>query len=81
MPGHRESMHLLLAEHLGHLVVRGEVMLVGWVLEVLLFQVRQQELDALGLGGHPLANDGCQVSRQLHGLGQTASFAGQGVQV
>ncbi len=69
--GHGERPDTIRAKDLGHLLVRGEELLVLGVLEVVLLQVGPQLLDALGPGGFLLADDLGEVSRELHGLGQS----------
>jgi len=73
--GHGEAAQPLAPEHLGHLLVRDEELLVLRVLEVVLLDVGPQLLDALGPGGLLLPDDFRQVGRQLHGLGEAGSLA------
>ena len=72
--GHGECPDTIRAKDLGHLLVRGEELLVLGVLEVVLLEVGPQELDALGAGGLLLTDDVGQVGGQLHGLGQSLSL-------
>ena len=71
---HGEGAELLLAEHLGHLGVGGEELLVGGVLELVLLEVGPELLDALGAGGLLLAHDGGEVGGELHGLGDAVGL-------
>lgn len=73
--GHGEAAQPLAPEHLGHLLVRDEELLVLRVLEVVLLDVGPQLLDALGPGSLLLPDDFRQVGRQLHGLGEAGSLA------
>ena len=63
-----------LIDHLGHLLVGEEVLLVLRVLEVVLLEVGPQLLDALGPGRLLLADDVGQLGAELHGLGETGSL-------
>jgi len=72
--GHAESPDAVSAEDLGHLLVGGEVLLVLGVLEVVLLDVGPQLLDAIGAGGLLLADDVSELSRELHGLGESGSL-------
>ena len=60
--------------YLGKLLVGGEVLLVLGVLEVVLLEVGPQLLDALSAGSLLLADDVSELSRELHGLGQSLSL-------
>ena len=70
-----EAAHLLGAEHLGHLRVGDEELLVRGVMEVVPLEVGPDLLDALGAGRFLLADDVSQVGGQLHGLGEAGSLA------
>ena len=72
--GHAEGADAVGAENLGHLLVGGEVLLVLGVLEVVLLDVGPQLLDAVGAGGLLLANNVGELSRELHGLGESGSL-------
>ena len=65
-----------LIDHLGHLLVGEEVLLVLRVLEVVLLEVGPQLLDALGPGSLLLADQVGQLGAELHGLGETAAASG-----
>jgi len=72
--GHTESTDPVVAEDLGHLLVGVEELLVLGVLEVVLLDVGPQLLDAVGAGGLLLANNVGELSRELHGLGESGSL-------
>jgi len=72
--GHAEGADAVVTEHLGHLLVGGEVLLVLGVLEVVLLDVGPQLLDALGAGRLLLPDDVGQLGAELHGLGETGSL-------
>ena len=72
--GHGKSPHPVLAKDIGHLGFRGEELLVLRVLEVVL-QLGSKLLDTLSSGGFLLANNFGQIGGELHGLGETGSFA------
>merc|ERR1719264_955973 len=69
--GHAEGADAVVAEHLCHLLVGGEVLLVLGVLQVVLLDVGPQLLDALGAGRLLLPDDVGQLGAELHGLGET----------
>ncbi len=60
--------------YLGHLLVGDKELLVFRILKIVLLDISPELLDALGSGGLLLANNVGEVSRELHGLGQTGSF-------
>jgi len=72
--GHAEGADAVVTEHLGHLLVGGEVLLVLWVLQVVLLDVGPQLLDALGARRLLLPHDVGQLGAELHRLGQTGSL-------
>ena len=57
-------------EDLGQFLVRGEVLLVRGVLEVVLLEVGPNKLGAFGATGLLLANDVSEVGGDLHGPGK-----------
>ena len=63
--GHTEASDAVLAEHLGHLLVRGEKGLVVRVLEVFLLEVGPQMFDALSTAGLGYTNDGLKIIADL----------------
>ena len=73
--GHGKGPHPVLTEDLRHLGIGGEELLVLRVLEIVLLQVGPKLLNTLGSGGLLLANDFGQIGGELHGLGETGSFA------
>ena len=68
---HAEGADAISTEDLGQLLVRGEVLLVLGVLEIVLPEVGPDKLGAFGAAGLILANDISEVSRDLHGLGKS----------
>ena len=71
---HAEGADAISTEDLGQLLVRGEVLLVLGVLEIVLLEVGPNQLGAFGAAGLLLANDVSEVSRDLHGLGKSSGL-------
>ena len=63
--GHTEASDTVLAENLGHLLVRGEKGLVVCVLEVFLLEVGPQIFDAFSTAGLGYTNDGLKIIADL----------------
>merc|ERR1712109_155763 len=72
--GHTKSTDAVGTENLCHLFVRGEVLLVVGILQVVLLEVCPQFFDAFGTASFLLANDGSKVLAELHGFGKSSSF-------
>ena len=73
--GHTEGANSIGTEDFGQLLVRGEILLVLGVLEIVLLEVGPNQLGAFGAAGLLLANNASEVGRDLHGLGTfTSSF-------
>ena len=71
---HAKGADAISTEDLGQLLVRGEVLLVLGVLEIVLLEVGPDKLGAFGAAGLLLANDVSEVGGDLHGLGKSGSF-------
>ena len=76
MPGHAEAAHLLRAEDLRHPLVGEEVLLVVGILQIVLLDVRPEELHELGAGRLLLPDDVGQLRAELLGCGETSSGHG-----
>ena len=63
--GHTEASDAVLAENLGHLLVRGEKGLIVRVLEVFLLEVGPQMFDALSTASLGYTNDGLKIIADL----------------
>ena len=62
---HTEASDTVLAENLGHFLVRGEKGLVVLVLKVVLLEVGPQMFDALSTAGLGYTNDGLKIIADL----------------
>jgi hypothetical protein len=71
---HAKTPHLVLAEDLGHLLVRLEILLVLGILELVLLDVGPKLLDTLAPGGFALPDNVCQVVGQTILLSEAGSF-------
>merc|ERR1719189_257501 len=72
--GHAESLDLLSAENGGHLLVRGEILLVLGILEVLGLEVSPKSLDNFRPGELLVllgADDSSQLGAEVQGLGES----------
>jgi len=77
--GHAEGADLLRAEDGRHSLVRGEILAVGRVLQVLGLEVGPESLDNFGPGDLLVllgAADEGQLGRQRHRLGQAGGLLG-----
>ena len=72
--GHSKGTDFVAAKNLRHLLVRGEVLPVFRILEVVLFQVSPKFFEAFGTACKSVANNVSQFGGELHGFGETGSF-------
>merc|ERR1712025_156867 len=72
--GHTKSTDTIVSEDLGHLLVGVEELFVLGVLEVVLFDVSPELLNAFGTAGFFLADDVSELSTELHGFGKSGSL-------
>ena len=76
--GHAECKDTVVAKYLGHLLVGDEVLLVLRVLQAVLLDVDPEQLDNLTTTGLILADDICQLRRNLFGFCEAASSGHDG---
>ena len=62
---HTEASDFVLAENLGHLLVRGEILFVAWPLEIVILDVGPQQFAALRTAGLRYADDGLEIIADL----------------
>ena len=74
MLGHTESTNFVSSEHLGHLFVGDEILLVVRSLEVVFLEVSPKFLDAFGTAGLVFANNGSKISAELQRFGESGSL-------
>merc|ERR1739838_1153143 len=72
--GHSESANAVRTENLSRLLVGGEILFVFGVSEVVFLEVSPQEFNAFGTAGLVFADNGSEISAQLHWLGKSSSF-------
>lgn len=69
--GHAEPSDFVLSKDLGHFFVRGEILLVFGVLQLVLFYVGPQLLNNYASGSVRQADNGSQIRRQSVALGKS----------